>query len=85
MPHIVSHETLSGSGAKWLFPQGIFAMKIFQNKALWMRGAAVASVVWIRLLVIAAQLNRDFRWFGYEWQRGGDLGPATLLRWSAWC
>lgn len=53
-------------------------MKIFQNKALWIRGAVVVSVVWIGLLVIAAQLNRDFRWFGYEWQRGGDLGPASV-------
>lgn len=53
-------------------------MDAFKNKLIWMRGSAVASVVWFGLVLIASQINHEFRWFPYAYRNDYDFGPAGI-------
>ena len=53
-------------------------MEILRNRRFWVRAAALASLGWVGLMVIAAQVMRDFRWFPNAYIHNYDFGPAGI-------
>jgi hypothetical protein len=51
---------------------------IWTEWRFWWRAALIASAVWFGMMVIAAQISHDFRWFPNAYRNNYDFGPAGI-------